>query len=92
MINEIQHILDVLDPIVITPLVTIIVSGLKRFKIDPHKALLVVSLFAASVFAFVQKMPWWEHVLVWGKEALYIAGVAILIYEVLVKRYFTPKA
>lgn len=90
--NEIQHIIDVLDPLIITPLVTIIVSGLKRWNVDPHKALLVVSLFAASIFAFVQKMPWWEHVLTWGKEALYIGGVAILIYEVVVKRYLKPKA
>lgn len=92
MINEIQHIIDVLDPIVITPAVTIIVSWLKAKNVDPHRALFVVSVLTASIFVLGQHLHWWEYILPWIKTAAYIGGVAILIYETIGKRYFKPKA
>ena len=92
MINEIQHIIDVLDPLIITPLVTIIVSWLRSKNIDPHRALFVVSVLMASIFVLGQHLRWWQYILPWIKTASYIGGFSILIYETIGKRYLKPKA
>lgn len=90
--NEIQHIIDVLDPLIITPLVTIIVAWLKSKNIDTHRALFGVSVLTASIFVLGQHLRWWQYFIPWAKTAGYIGFWAVFFYKVVGERYLKPKA
>jgi len=85
MINDLQHTLDILGPIVVSPFLTMVVSFLKRWNINPMRVLLLMSFTLAAFYTWAKEVGWWEHLLTWGVQFASIAGVAVLIYEVLVK-------
>lgn len=83
--NDIQHALDILGPIVISPFLTMAASFLKRWNINPMRFVLLISFVLAAFYTWAKEMGWWEHLMTWGVQFASIAGVAVLIYEGLVK-------